>query len=64
MATDLKTSTSNVQLTRFFGGEDRGVCVQVSSTKWNEQVQLTRAQAFALAQDLMQFAKGKEKEQF
>lgn len=64
MATDLKTQTDGVTMTRFFGGLTRGVCVQVSSDRYKEQVQLTREQARRLAQDLLAFADGKEKEFF
>jgi len=64
MATDLKTRTSTVKMTRFFGGQDRGTCVQVSADKFREQVSLTRAEAFAVAQDLLEFAAGEEKTEF
>lgn len=69
MATDLKSNTVDVSLTRFFGGQDRGTCVQVTTTarsdgKWFDSVQLTRKQAAVLAQDLMDFAQGKEQELF
>ena len=61
MATELKTRTSTVKMTRFFGGDTRGVCVQVSADKFDEQVSLTRAEAFAVAQDLLAFAAGEER---
>jgi len=76
MATDLKSNTVDVNLTRFFGGQDRGTCVQVTVQRKGTQptgmlpdtgfdhVQLTRAQAAVLAQDLMDFAQGKEQELF
>lgn len=65
MATDLKSNARDVSLTRFYGGQDRGSCVQVTTTarsdgKWFDSVQLTRAQAAALAADLMDFAQGRE----
>lgn len=70
MATDLKSHAQGVSLTRFFGGDDRGVCVQVTTkkrepqnTEFFDSVQLTRAQAAALAADLMEFAQGREAEQ-
>ena len=71
MSTDLKSHAKDVTLTRFFGGKARGVCVQVTQpTPKNQQrsfnffnhVQLTRAQAAALAADLMDFAQGREEE--
>ena len=62
MATDLKSHANRVSLTRFFGGSDRGVCVQVTEQTQNAFVQLTRAQAAALAADLLDFAQGREEE--
>jgi len=72
MATDLKSHAQGVSLTRFFGGDDRGVCVQVTTKKrepksfseFFDSVQLTRAQAAALAADLIDFAQGRETEDF
>ena len=67
MATELKSHAQGVSLTRFAGGDDRGVCVQVTTKKrqpvgveFFDSVQLTRAQAAALAADLMDFAQGRE----
>lgn len=62
MATDLKSHADDVMLTRFFGGSDRGVCVQVTDRVTRNYVQLTRAQAAALAADLLDFAQGREEE--
>ena len=59
MATDLKTSVDGVALTRFWGGTERGVCVQVSAG-YNKQVGLTRAEAEQLAEDLLAFAREEE----
>jgi hypothetical protein len=70
MATDLKSHAQGVSLTRFAGGE-RGSCVQVTmrkrelpatSDKFFDSLQLTRAQAAALAADLQDFAQGRETE--
>lgn len=68
MSTDLKSHAQGVSLTRFSGG-DRGVCVQVTTKKrepkgaeFFDSVQLTRAQAAALAADLLDFAQGREVE--
>ena len=71
MATDLKSHAQGVDLTRFWGGDNRGSCVQVTmkkqelpatADKFFDSVQLTRAQAAALAADLMDFAQGREEE--
>jgi hypothetical protein len=67
MATDLRSHADRVSLTRFFGGSDRGVCVQVTVDEGAgqfEHVALNRAQAAALAADLMDFAQGREVEDF
>ena len=73
MATDLKSHAQGVSLTRFAGGKERGSCVQVTmrkaelpatADKFFDSVQLTRAQAAALAADLMDFAQGREQEDF
>jgi hypothetical protein len=63
MSTELKSHADDVTLTRFFGGSDRGVCVQVTERVTHNFVQLTRAQAAALAADLMDFAQGREQEE-
>ena len=74
MATDLKSHASNDSMTRFWGGKNKGSCVQVTqprkdtnldlnvSDKFFTSLQLTRAQAAALAADLMDFAQGREVE--
>jgi hypothetical protein len=71
MATDLKSHAQGVSLTRFWGGDNRGSCVQLTqkkqqlpatSDKFFDSLQLTRAQAAALAADLMDFAQGREQE--
>jgi hypothetical protein len=74
MATDLKSHAAEVTLTRFFGGSSRGTCVQVTQPNPNydtdaggpmfSHVQLTRSQAAALAADLLDFAQGRETEDF
>ena len=69
MATELKSHAEGVSLTRFAGGTQRGSCVQITmrkaelpstSDRFFDSVQLTRAQAAALAADLMDFAQGRE----
>ena len=67
MSTHLKSKAENVTLNRFFGGKDRGPCVQVTvknpgSGRAPDFVQLTREQAFDLAKDLLDFAAGREEE--
>jgi len=76
MATDLRSHAQDVSMTRFWGGDRRGVCVQVTAKRADSQptgllpdtgfdtVQLTRSQAAALAADLMDFAQGREQEDF
>ena len=71
MSTDLKSHANGVSLTRFWGGQ-RGSCVQVTqprkdtnlevtfTDKFFTSLQLTRAQAAALAADLLDFAQGRE----
>jgi hypothetical protein len=63
MATDLKTRDKAVMMTRFYGGEERGTCVQVS-TDYGEYIRLSRAQAQQLALDLAAFAQGQEEETY
>jgi len=71
MATDLKSHAQAVDLTRFWGGDLKGSCVQVTTPaskdskargEFFDSVQLTRAQAAALAADLLDFAQGREEE--
>jgi len=71
MATDLKTNGENFWMTRFFGGEGRGTCVQVTQERFNKDekpsamfntFQLTREDARQLAVELMLFAEGREEE--
>tara|TARA_Y100000389_G_C17463320_1_gene523433 strand:+ start:1365 stop:1592 length:228 start_codon:yes stop_codon:yes gene_type:complete len=73
MSTQLKTHAQDVSLTRFWGGDKRGSCVQVTTPackdnrdegRFFDSVQLSRAQAAALAADLLDFAQGREKESF
>ena len=70
MATELKSNTADVSLTRFYGGQDRGTCVQVTTTytadpnDFFKHISLTRAEARTLAADLAAFAAGVEEEYF
>lgn len=62
MSTELRTvPTTDIQQTRFFGGKDRGTCIQLTPP-WQSQghIQLTRKQAGALAAELMLFSEGNE----
>ncbi len=75
MATELKSKAQNVFITRFWGGKNKGSCVQVTqprkdtnmieldvTDKFFTSLQLTREQAADLATDLMAFAMKREKE--
>lgn len=81
MSTDLRNvpnldSTRELTQTRFWGGQDRKQCLQVTQKKargWEEpttsngffnHIDLTREQAKALAVELMLFAEGREVEEF
>jgi len=70
MATDLKSTTEDVMLTRYWGGQAQGTCVQVTTTytadpkDFFKHINLTREQALTLGQDLVAFGKGKEVEDF
>jgi hypothetical protein len=74
MATDLKSHAQGVHLTRFSGGT-KGSCVQLTTKKFHkgdsgpadlffDSLSLTRAQAAAVAADLLDFAQGREVEDF
>ena len=72
MSTDLKSRTKDVSLTRFWGGDKRGACVQVTMPRTTKldptdqfftSLQLTREQAMTLARDLLDFACCDEQEQ-
>ena len=74
MATDLKSHAQGVDLTRFWGGDRKGSSVQITMQRDHKEergpadnffdsIQLTRAQAAALAKDLEDFAAGREEEQ-
>ena len=70
MATELKSTTEDVSLTRFWGGKGRGTCVQVTTTytadpkDFFKHISLTREEAVTVAADLMKFAQCKEEEHF
>ena len=73
MATDLKTNSEAFWLTRFFGGKDKGSCVQLTTPRENttprsvaenyfDHISLTREQAKELSIELMLFANMREEE--
>ena len=65
MSTELKGTTAlngEVSLTRYWGGEENGQCVQVT-TQWPQSyLSLTKEQARELAVALFQFADGTREE--
>jgi hypothetical protein len=74
MSTELRNvPTTELSQTRFFGGELRGVCVQITqrkpealtefADKFFNKIQLTRLEARELSIELMMFANGKEVEE-
>ncbi len=61
MSTELRTREHKFSLNRFYGGKDDGSCVQVTERRSMDSfVTMTRAEALALAHDLMDFAAGAE----
>ena len=73
MAHNLISHAKDVDLTRFWGGEVRGTCIQISTPICEDSknmstdsvfrrdiIQLTKAQAAALAADLLDFAQNRE----
>ena len=78
MSTDLKSRNHRtVGLTRFWGGENRGACVQITTTRdWRKEgdlkgtdkffnsVTMSKSEAVALAQDLLDFAGDTAEQEF
>jgi|TARA_R110002153_G_scaffold214317_1_gene366901 hypothetical protein len=79
MSTELRNvpgceAQNQLTQTRFWGGENRLTCVQVTQRKskqqteasdpWFNSIQLTKYQARQLAVELMLFAEGREVEEF
>ena len=74
MSTELKSNVEDIAQTRFFGGVDKGVCVQLTQPRSETSLpskldvtdeiwtclQLTKEQARVLAHDLLAFADGRE----
>ena len=68
MSTELRNvpgcvAQNQLTQTRFWGGNNRQTCVQVTDRKGN-YLQLDKLQARALAVELMLFAEGREVEEF
>jgi len=74
MATELReVPGTGISQTRFFGGTDRGVCVQITQRKEEPLVEMTdkffrnvilsRDEARSLAAELLMFANGDEVEE-
>ena len=60
MSTEVKSHTKNFLLTRFFGGNERGTCLQITNKEMNqnaewEHITVTREEAIHLAHDLLNF---------
>ena len=78
MSTELKSrNRCKVSLTRFWGGDPRGACVQVTTARdWQKEgdvtasdkfinhVTLSKSEAVALAQDLLDFAGDTAEQEF
>lgn len=76
MSTELKSRNhGKVGLTRFWGGENRGSCIQITTArdhneeqgpadKFFNHVTMSRTEAVALAQDLLDFAGDTAVEEF
>ena len=68
MSTELRNvpgcvAQNELTQTRFWGGENRMTCLQVTNRK-GEFLQLDKFQARALAVELLLFAEGREVEEF
>ena len=62
MSTELRNVSDSFSQTRFWGGEERGVCVQVTqqTTEGFSFVSLNREEAGTLARELFLFSTGSE----
>ena len=69
MSTNLKSNISEINLTRFWGGDKRGVCIQISTPNRlknrfdPESIQLSKSDACSLARDLFDFSTNRAKEE-
>ena len=74
MSTELKSKTKSVSLTRFAGCLSTGACILLTQKAKDttpspldhifQHIQLTRSDAALLAADLLDFAQGKEIEEY
>jgi hypothetical protein len=55
MSTDLKTNMKHHIATEFYGGIERGRCIQITSRNQNGWIQLTRGEAMDLVDTLLEF---------
>jgi hypothetical protein len=61
MSTELRNvPNTDLSQTRFYGGSERGTCVQVTSSDGKQFLQLTREQADQLSRELALFANAEE----
>jgi len=76
MSTNLKPPTEDISATRFWGGTDRGSCIQLTRPVPADQpprnniigsmfdmIQLSRSEALLVAKTLIDFATGNEIEE-
>ena len=71
MSTELQDVTPTILQTRFWGGKEKGACVQITQTDqetpWNsgaQSLRLTKEEASKLATALLLFATDNEVEKF
>jgi hypothetical protein len=55
MSTEIETKMENHTLTEFYGGDEKGVCLQVTQLQQEGFIQLTMEEAAALHSDLANF---------
>jgi hypothetical protein len=55
MSTDLKTNMKHHIATEFYGGIERGRCIQITSRNQNGWIQLTGSEAMDLVDTLLEF---------
>ena len=77
MSTNLKPPTEDISATRFWGGTDRGLCIQLTmpvparelrlrnsiTDSMFDMIQLSRSEALMVAKTLIDFAASKEIEE-
>jgi hypothetical protein len=55
MSTELKTNMKHHIATEFYGGVQRGLCIQITSREQNGWIQLTAGEAMDLIDTLLEF---------